>query len=151
LRGIKSTVLERSPHRHPSGRIIMNPNAMRVLEKNGLADAVRRDSWTYLTRETRDAAGRLLATRDYRPLYESGKLAPGALVHRAHLLDVLFRSLPPGTVLWVVHKNIQPQADRRGADGLHLVQRDSLRRASPAMGYRRTAWSWTTSGCAVLH
>ena len=32
----------------------MNPNAMRMLEKNGLADEVRRDSWPYLTRETRD-------------------------------------------------------------------------------------------------
>ena len=76
----------------------MNPNAMGVLERNGLADQVRRDSWPYLARETRDRRGRLLATRDYKPLYESGKLAQGALVHRAHLLDVLYRSLPPGTV-----------------------------------------------------
>ena len=99
LRGIQSTVLERSPQLNPVGAvIIMNPNAMAVLERNGLAAEVRRDSWPYLTRETRDATGRPLATRDYRPLYDSGKLAHGALVHRAHLLDVLFRSLPPGTV-----------------------------------------------------
>ena len=99
LRGIKPTVLERAPQLNPVGAgIIMNPNAMAVLERNGLAAEVRRDSWPYLTRETRDQRGRLLATRDYRPLYEAGKLSQGALVYRAHLLDVLFRSLPPGTV-----------------------------------------------------
>jgi 2-polyprenyl-6-methoxyphenol hydroxylase-like FAD-dependent oxidoreductase len=142
LRGMKSTVLERSPQLNPVGAgIIMNPNAMRVLEKNGLADAVRRDSWAYLTRETRDAAGRLLATRDYRPLYESGKLAPGALVHRAHLLEVLFRSLPPGTVNFGSSiKNTQSvQADLVvGADGIHSqVRRDLFGEYKPRyMGYR---------------
>src|SRR3954447_12655148 len=86
LRGIKATVLERAPQLNPVGAgIIMNPNAMRVLERNGIADQVRADSWPYLTRETRDQGGRLLAMRDYKPLYESGKLAQGALVHRAHL------------------------------------------------------------------
>src|SRR5881392_1170533 len=99
MRGLPVAVLERAPQLNPVGAgIIMNPNAMRVLERNGLADQVRGDSWPYLMRETRDANGRLLATRDYRPLYESGRLAQGALVHRAHLLDVLYRSLPPGTV-----------------------------------------------------
>src|SRR5436189_4398029 len=94
VRGLPVTVLEKAPQLNPVGAgIIMNPNAMRVLERNGLADQVRADSWPYLTRETRDASGRLLAMRDYRPLFESGKLAQGALVHRAHLLDVLYRSL----------------------------------------------------------
>ena len=88
-------MLERAPQLNPVGAgIIMNPNAMGVLERNGLADEVRRDSWPYLARETRDQHGRLLATRDYQPLYESGKLAQGALVHRANLLDALYRSLP---------------------------------------------------------
>jgi 2-polyprenyl-6-methoxyphenol hydroxylase-like FAD-dependent oxidoreductase len=46
LRGIKSTVLEKAPQLNPVGAgIIMNPNAMRVLERNGLADQVRTDSW----------------------------------------------------------------------------------------------------------
>src|SRR4029453_7679074 len=123
LRGIRSTVLERAPQLNAVGAgIIMNPNAMRVLERNGLADAVRRDSWPYLTRETRDRRGRLLATRDYRPLYESGKLSAGALVHRAHLLDVLYRSLAAGTVSF--GKTAGP-ADLSGhglvigADGIH--------------------------------
>jgi 2-heptyl-3-hydroxy-4(1H)-quinolone synthase len=119
----------------------MNPNAMGVLERNGLADEVRRDSWPYLARETRDQRGRLLATRDYKPLYESGKLAQGALVHRAKLLDALFRSLPAGTVQFGVSlKSISSQdADLViGADGIHSqVRREFFAEAKPRyMGYR---------------
>ena len=89
-RGLPATVLERASQVNPVGAgIIMNPNAMRVLERNGLADAVRADSWPYLCRETCDERGRRLAVRDYRPLYDAGTLARGALVHRAHLLGVL--------------------------------------------------------------
>src|SRR3990170_4813394 len=123
LRGIKATVFERAPQLNPVGAgIIMNPNAMGVLERNGLADQVRSESWPYLARETRDQRGRLLATRDYKPLYESGKLAQGALVHRAHLLDVLYRSLPPGTVSFGNSPTSVQLADADlviGADGIH--------------------------------
>jgi 2-heptyl-3-hydroxy-4(1H)-quinolone synthase len=141
LRGIACTVLERAPQLNPVGAgIIMNPNAMAVLERNGLAAELRRDSWPYLTRETRDQHGRLLATRDYRPLYDAGKLAPGALVHRAHLLNTLYRSLPPGTVRFGVSlKAVPTDADLViGADGIHSQVRreyfgDTVRRY---MGYR---------------
>jgi 2-polyprenyl-6-methoxyphenol hydroxylase-like FAD-dependent oxidoreductase len=130
LRGIHAEVLERAAQLNPVGAgIIMNPNAMRVLERNGLADAVRADSWPYLTRETRDRRGRLLATRDYRPLYEGGKLAQGALVHRAHLLEVLYRSLPPGTVRFgETLKEVRAiEADLIvGADGIHSQVRREL-------------------------
>jgi len=142
LRRIPSTVLERAPQLNPVGAgIIMNPNAMRVLERNGLADEVRRDSWPYLTRETRDCRGRLLATRDYRPLYDAGKLAQGALVHRAHLLDVLYRSLPPGTVTFgTAIKSTQSLAADLvvGADGIHSQVRGELFGEFPPryMGYR---------------
>ena len=141
LRRIPCTVLERAPQLNPVGAgIIMNPNAMAVLERNGLADQVRTNSWPYLTRETRDRTGRLLATRDYRPLYESGKLAQGALVHRAHLLDVLYRSLPPGTVQFGISlKSIPGEADLViGADGIHSQVRRERFGDVPAryMGYR---------------
>jgi len=142
LRGVKATVLERAPQLDPVGAgIIMNPNAMRVLERNGLAAEVRRESWPYLTRETCDRRGRLLAIRDYRPLYERGKLAPGALVHRAHLLDVLYRSLPRGSVGFGVNvKQIDLlEADLVvGADGIHSqVRREVFGDVTPRyMGYR---------------
>jgi 2-polyprenyl-6-methoxyphenol hydroxylase-like FAD-dependent oxidoreductase len=139
LRGIPCTVLERAPQLNPVGAgIIMNPNAMRVLERNGLADQVRADSWPYLTRETRDRTGKLLATRDYKPLYESGKLAQGALVHRAHLLDVLYRSLPEGTVRFG-STTTDFEADLViGADGIHSAVRRRFFGEVPAryMGYR---------------
>ena len=141
MRNLKVSVIERAEKLNPVGAgIIMNPNAMRVLERNGLADQVRADSWPYLIRETRDHTGRLLATRDYRPLYESGKLAQGALVHRAHLLDVLFRSLPAGTVQFGVSlKSIPPDVDLViGADGIHSQVRREIFGDVPKryMGYR---------------
>jgi 2-polyprenyl-6-methoxyphenol hydroxylase-like FAD-dependent oxidoreductase len=142
LRGIAATVLEKAPQLNPVGAgIIMNPNAMRVLERNGLADEVRRDSWPYLTRETRDRDGRLLATRDYRPLYESGKLSQGALVHRAHLLEVLYRSLPPETVSFGKTASAADFSEYElviGADGIHSqVRSERFGCFSPRyMGYR---------------
>lgn len=142
LRRFKVSVLEKASKLNPVGAgIIMNPNAMGVLERNGLADQVRSDSWPYLTRETRDPDGRLLATRDYRPLYDAGKLAQGCLVHRAHLLDVLYRSLPPGTVTFssTVKDIASLDADLVvGADGIHSQVRRELFGEIPAryMGYR---------------
>src|SRR5439155_26140753 len=80
--GLPVTVLERAPGLAGVGAgIILNPNAMRVLERNGLAEPLRAHGWPYLCRETCDHRGRLLATRDYRPLYGAGRPAVGPLVH----------------------------------------------------------------------
>ncbi|MGH7342084.1 MAG: FAD-dependent monooxygenase, partial [Candidatus Rokuibacteriota bacterium] len=68
--GLPVVVLERAPKLGTVGAgIIMNPNAMGVLEANGLAASVRSRSAPYLARDTFDHRGRRLATRDYRPLY----------------------------------------------------------------------------------
>jgi len=86
MTGLSVVVLERTPKLGTVGAgIIMNPNAMRVLKVNGLAPCVRSRSSPYLARDTFDQRGRRLATRDYRPLYADGRLAVGALCHRAHL------------------------------------------------------------------
>jgi 2-polyprenyl-6-methoxyphenol hydroxylase-like FAD-dependent oxidoreductase len=104
IRDLPVTVLERAAAAAPVGAgIIMNPNAMRVLEDNGLADRLRIRGWPYLARDTHDRRGRLLATRDYRPLYDAGRLAVGTLVHRAHLHQVLHESLPADAVRFGVY------------------------------------------------
>jgi 2-polyprenyl-6-methoxyphenol hydroxylase-like FAD-dependent oxidoreductase len=99
IAGLPVVVLERAPKLGTVGAgIIMNPNAMRVLEANGLAACVRSRSAPYVARDTFDQRGRRLATRDYRPLYADNRLAVGALLHRAHLHECLYDGLPAGTV-----------------------------------------------------
>jgi 2-polyprenyl-6-methoxyphenol hydroxylase-like FAD-dependent oxidoreductase len=152
LRGLGATVLEKAPRIAPVGAgIIMNPNAMGVLERNGLAQALRANAWPYLARDTCDRHGRLLARRDYRPLYDAGKLAVGALVHRAHLLDVLFEGVPKGIVRFgcavrkVEGASVTTESGETfladvvvGADGIHSpVRRQLFGEVAPRyMGYR---------------
>jgi 2-polyprenyl-6-methoxyphenol hydroxylase-like FAD-dependent oxidoreductase len=156
LRGLPVTVLEKAARIVPVGAgIIMNPNAMGVLERNGLAGALRANAWPYLARDTCDRHGRLLARRDYRPLYDAGKLAVGALVHRAHLHDVLYGGVPQAAIrLSSAVKRIDQLADGIrattesgqtfeadvlvGADGIHSpVRRQLFGEAAPRyMGYR---------------
>src|SRR5256886_10531915 len=117
LAGLPVVVLERAPKLATVGAgIIMNPNAMRVLEANGLAPCVRSRSAPYLARDTFDHRGRQLATRDYRPLYAEGRLAIGALCHRAHLHECLYDGLPAGTV----HLDTRIVALEAGEDGVRV-------------------------------
>ena len=156
LRKLPVTVLEKAPRIAPVGAgIIMNPNAMHVLERNGLAQGLRAQSWPYLQRETCNRRGRTLALRDYGPLYETGKLARGALVHRAHLHDVLFGGVPEGVVHFgaAVRQisfssngiSVKTEAGETfeadvlvGADGIHsTVRRHLFGEVEPIyMGYR---------------
>ena len=130
LRGLKVTVLERTPKLATVGAgIIMNPNAMAVLERNGLAAGVRAQSCSYLARDSHDQRGRRLASRDYRRLYATGRLVEGALVHRAHLQQCLHDGLPAG----VVHYGVKVRAlsaDREGVrvetDGGEVIAGDVL-------------------------
>ena len=117
LRGLHVTVLERAPKLATVGAgIIMNPNAMAVLERNGLASEVRAECCPYLARDTYDQRGRWLATRDYRALYRSGRLVEGALVHRGHLHQCLHHGLPPG----VVRGGVTVRALAAGAEGIRV-------------------------------
>src|SRR5262245_53502828 len=115
--GLPAVVLERAPKLATVGAgIIMNPNAMAVLEANGLAPSVRSRSSPYLARDTFDHRGRRLATRDYRPLYADGRLAVGALCHRAHLQECLHDGLPAGAV----HLDTRIVAFEAGADAVRV-------------------------------
>jgi 2-polyprenyl-6-methoxyphenol hydroxylase-like FAD-dependent oxidoreductase len=155
-RALPVRVLEQAPEPAPVGAgIIMNPNAMRVLERNGLADRLRARGWPYWARDTHDHRGRLLARRDYRPLYAAGRLATGTLVHRAHLHEALQEALPAGAVRFGVRvAGVETGADRVrvtaasgerfdadllvGADGIHSVVRAAVHgpTAPVYMGYR---------------
>jgi 2-polyprenyl-6-methoxyphenol hydroxylase-like FAD-dependent oxidoreductase len=116
-RGLAVTVLERARALEVAGAgIIVNPNAMAVLEANGLAACVRADGAPYLGRDTFDHRGRWLATRDYRPLYDAGRLAAGALVHRAHLHRCLADGLPAG----IFRLDADVRAIHVGADGVRV-------------------------------
>lgn len=136
-RRLPVTVLERATELAPIGAgIIMNPNAMRVLEANGLADTLRARGWPYSLRETFDQRGGWLATRDYRPLYAAGRLSAGSLVHRAHLHQTLHDPLPPGSVrLGVTIRELQASAegvrvvtdDGQALEGELLVGADGIR------------------------
>jgi 2-polyprenyl-6-methoxyphenol hydroxylase-like FAD-dependent oxidoreductase len=129
-RGLPVRVLEKAPRLAPIGAgIIMNPNAMRILEGNGLADEVRSDSWPYLIRETCDQHGSSLAIRDYRPLYGAGTLSEGALVHRAQLLGALLRGVPPELIRFgAVIRQLEVNADgvRVEIDGGEVFEADLL-------------------------
>jgi len=115
--GLPAVVLERASKLTTVGAgIIMNPNAMAVLEANGLADCVRARSSPYLARETFDQRGRRLAIRDYRPLYADGRLATGALCQRAHLHECLYDGLPSG----VVHLDTRIVGLDEGTDGVRV-------------------------------
>lgn len=117
LRGLPVTVLERAPKLGAVGAgIIMNPNAMAVLEGNGLAGCVRVESCPYLARDTFDHRGRWLATRDYRPLYAAGRLAVGALMHRMQLHQCLHDGLPAGTL----HLDVRVRELHAGPDGVRV-------------------------------
>ncbi len=155
-RGCPVTVLERAPRLEAAGAgIIVNPNAMAVLEASGLAAGVRADGAPYLGRDTLDHRGRWLATRDYRPLYDAGRLAAGALVHRARLHARLADGLPAGTLrldvgVRALHADadgVRVETERGetlaadvlvGADGLHsTVRRGCFGAVEPVyLGYR---------------
>ncbi len=117
LVGLPVVVLERASKLATVGAgIIMNPNAVGVLEANGLAPCVRSRSSPYLARETFDPRGRRLAIRDYRALYAEGRLAVGALCHRAHLHECLHDGLPAGTV----HLDTRIVALEAGPEGVRV-------------------------------
>ena len=129
-RGLPVRILEKAPRLVPIGAgIIMNPNAMRILEGNGLAAEVRADSWPYLIRETCDQHGNSLAIRDYRPLYNAGTLSQGALVHRAQLLGALLHSVPQEMIRFgaVIKKlELKDHCVRVEIDGGEVLEADVL-------------------------
>lgn len=98
--GIQARVYEQAPALQPVGAgIVLAPNAVRLLRRLGLMDALRRHALRVRTgwefRRWQD--GRILLSQD---MDECERLYGEAawLVHRADLLDVLLSAVDPATI-----------------------------------------------------
>lgn len=143
-RGVDVTVYESTPELREIGAgVALGPNAMKVLRRLGLEDAIREISGEFRCNVLRSwDTGRAIATSSQR-LQEEHFGAAGATVHRADLLDVLARAFGTDQVqLGVRCVGVENgpsaavahfQDGRRehadvvvGADGIHSVVRASV-------------------------
>jgi 2-polyprenyl-6-methoxyphenol hydroxylase-like FAD-dependent oxidoreductase len=97
--GIEVRVYEAAAELREIGAgVALHPNAMRVLRAAGVEDAVRaaagRSPWAV----TRDGITGRVISRTSREQQAATLGIEGATVHRADLLEVLARALPPGIV-----------------------------------------------------
>jgi 2-polyprenyl-6-methoxyphenol hydroxylase-like FAD-dependent oxidoreductase len=97
-RGFEATVYEAAPELRPVGKGIWVPtNAMQVLHRLGLGDAVVKAGWPLERIQLRTAAGRLLLDGDlHRVKAKYGHTTVS--IHRAALVRVLAEALPPGAL-----------------------------------------------------
>lgn len=142
-RGWGVAVYEAAPEFRPVGKgIWVQPNAMQVLARLGLADAVARAGWPVERIQLRTAAGAVLSTVDL----DAAKAEFGhtiVSVHRAKLVELLAAGLPPdalhlghrftgyaeepGRVVAHFEGGVEASADLLvGADGLRSAVRGQL-------------------------
>jgi 2-polyprenyl-6-methoxyphenol hydroxylase-like FAD-dependent oxidoreductase len=142
-RGFDAQVYEAAPALRPVGKGIWVPtNAMQVLDRLGVAAAVRRAGWPLDRIQLRTADGRLLTDVDLRPV--AAKYGHTTVsVHRAELVRVLADALPPDA-LHLGKRGAGAEADGGGvtvrfadgtqargdvlvaADGIHSAVRDQF-------------------------
>jgi 2-polyprenyl-6-methoxyphenol hydroxylase-like FAD-dependent oxidoreductase len=97
-RGFEATVYEAAPELQPVGKGIWVPtNAMQVLHRLGLADAVVKAGWPLERIQLRTVAGALLLDGDLREV--AAKYGHTTVsIHRAALVRLLADALPPGAL-----------------------------------------------------
>jgi len=154
--GIESVVFERSPElREVGAGLTLWTNAVKVLRRLGLGDAVSQISTLLTTAQVRTWNGRLLSQTDLGPIGERLG-APTIGVHRADLQRVLAERVGPGLKLgaaYVGHAVDESGATVRfadgredrgdlliGADGIHSKVREHLFSASKLRYAGYTAW-----------
>jgi 2-polyprenyl-6-methoxyphenol hydroxylase-like FAD-dependent oxidoreductase len=97
-RGIEAVVYEAAPELQPVGKGIWVPtNAMLVLQRLGLSDAVGEAGWTLERIQLRSATDGLLQDFDLRKVVERFGQSTVS-IHRAALVNVLAGGLPTGTL-----------------------------------------------------
>jgi 2-polyprenyl-6-methoxyphenol hydroxylase-like FAD-dependent oxidoreductase len=147
-RGLDVAVYETAPELRPVGKGIWVPtNAMIVLQRLGLSDAVSRAGWTLERIQIRDVTDGVLQDVDLRGImacYGHSTVS----IHRAALVQVLADALPAGTVHLDKRCTGFEQDDRGvtarfadgtqvrgeilvGADGIHSTIREQLIPAVP--------------------
>ena len=156
-RGLDVRVLERAATLEPAGAgITVQVNAMRVMQRLGLADQIA-DAGAFLTEAAiRTSDGQVLRAMDQRGIVrEQG--APFVAIHRARLQDVLVRGLGRDRLVTGATVTAVAAADEGarvtladgsthaadvvvGADGLHSTVRAALFGAAPARAAGQMSW-----------
>ncbi|AKE01112.1 hypothetical protein XU06_29505 (plasmid) [Rhodococcus erythropolis] len=115
--GFKVQVFEQAAELLEVGAgIMLAPNALRLLDQLGLAAEIREvgvqleAGWEF--RRWQD--GRILSSQPLGGVCEEKYGVPMLTVHRAHLLDILYRALPPN-VLHLGAQAINMDQDEQGA------------------------------------
>lgn len=155
-KGWQVTVFERAAEFTEAGAgLSVWPNGMRALDELGVGARVRDLGIPDLEAGIRDRSGRWLSRTDTAEL--ARRYGPLLMIHRARLLDILRRALPPqalragtgieqvrdhGTHVEIVHDSGRESADLVvGADGLNSTVRQSIWPQAPAPRYAGyTAW-----------
>jgi len=155
-RGIDAHVYEAAPALRPVGKGIWVPtNAMQVLDRLGLAAAVRRAGWPLDRIQLRAADGRLLSDFDLRPVaLKYGHTTVS--IHRAELVRVLADALPPDALhLGRRCTAVEPDeggvtvhfADGAAARGDVLVAADGIHTAVREQFFPRAALRYSGITC----
>lgn len=155
--GFEPQVFEQAPELLEVGAaIIMWPNAMRVLQRLGLAESVRQRGGAVEQTRWLNSKGRLL-NRVTLPKTDVSAIT----LHRADLQHVLLRALPEDSIhLGRVFKDYEQLPDRIvahftgspsfdcdvliGADGLHSRARAQLLNDGPPINRGYTSWRGIT-------
>ncbi|MDO5646701.1 FAD-dependent oxidoreductase [Paracoccus sp. (in: a-proteobacteria)] len=140
-RGAQVTVLERAPELTDVGAgIQLSPNAMRVLDRLGLHDAVAAVSLRSQAVQLHDQNGAPLLRMDlirHRPNDDF------RLIHRARLINVLAQAAHNAGVIIHLNHNVTTPPDAPlviGADGLHSRIRPELNGTAAPFFTGQTAW-----------
>jgi 2-polyprenyl-6-methoxyphenol hydroxylase-like FAD-dependent oxidoreductase len=97
-RGIEADVYEAAPELQPVGKGLWVPvNAMQVLDRLGLSQAVEQAGWPLVRVQVRNTGGRVLTDVDLAPLRARYGFSIVS-IHRAALVDALAAAIGPDTL-----------------------------------------------------
>ncbi len=164
-RDVPCIVLERADGIRAVGAgITLQANAMVVMERLGLADALRRTGVELRSGRILGTGGRVIQEVDLAAMAEPGT-SPGIALHRARLMEVLAEACPAPVELGAGVVEIEAGAgsvrvrleDGRvrqgslliGCDGLHSTVRREMRGEDPLVYAGYTTWRGIARGMSA--